>query len=304
MKSAPPWTIALALFTIYLVWGSTYLAIRVAVETLPPFLMAGARFIVAGVVLACVLVVARQFRANRSQWLQNGVAGIFMQLGGNGLVCWAEQEIPSGIATLIIAFNPMFFAIAEWLLHQCSDGKIGSLPNGTTIAGLLIGIVGLFLLVSPNEGNALNPWRVAALIIACLCWTIGASITRYGKHKCEPFSGAAIQMLIGGGVMLLTGFLVGEWNQWDIQKTSNASVLSWLYLVVAGSFIAYSAFAWLTQNASPVLVSTYAYINPAVAVFLGWAILNEEIYRQTLVSSIVIVIGVALISISKKKQTK
>jgi drug/metabolite transporter (DMT)-like permease len=111
-------------------------------------------------------------------------------------------------------------------------------------------------------------------------------------------------MLIGGGVMLLTGFLVGEWNQWDIQKTSTSSILSWLYLVVAGSLIAYSAFAWLTQNAPPVLVSTYAYINPAVAVFLGWAILNEEIYRQTLVSSIVIVIGVALISISKKRQTK
>lgn len=304
MKSASTWTIALALLTIYLVWGSTYLAIRVAVETLPPFLMAGARFIVAGVVLTSILVVVRQFRANRAQWLQNGVAGIFMQLGGNGLVCWAEQEIPSGIATLIIAFNPMFFALAEWLLFRSSKGKIGSLPNVMTIAGLLIGIVGLFLLVSPNEKSSLDPWRVAALIVACLCWTIGASITRYGKHKCEPFSGAAIQMLVGGGVMLLTGFFVGEWNHWDIQKTSTASFLSWLYLVVAGSLIAYSTFAWLTQNAPPVLVSTYAYVNPAVAVFLGWAILKEEIYRQTLLSSIVIVIGVALISFSKKKQTK
>lgn len=303
MTKPSTWLITAGLITIYLVWGSTYLAIRVAVETLPPFLMAGARFLVAGSVMAILLLIMRDFRASRSQWAWNAAIGALMLLGGNGLVSWAEQTIPSGIATLIVSFNPLMMVAAEWSVARTTRGKSGAKPNGLVFLGLGLGLVGLGLLVGPSLGStgkgSYDPLRIGAIVFACLTWTIGSMMSRYAKTPVDPLTGAAIQMLCGGVWLTVCGSLLGEWTATDWHGITGRSVLAWSYLVVAGSLIAFTTFVWLMRHASPTLISTYAYVNPVVAVFLGWLVLHEAVDSWTLVAALIIVAGVALITVGK-----
>jgi drug/metabolite transporter (DMT)-like permease len=303
MTKPPIWRVAAGLLTLYLIWGSTYLAIRVAVETLPPFLMAGIRFLVAGSILTAILWATGSFRASRSQWMLNVWISCLMLLGGNGLVGWAEQTIPSGIATLFVSFCPLMMVIAEWLVSRWTDGKFGARPNGLIFLGLGLGLLGLGLLVGPSLGfsgdNAYDPYRVGALIFACLTWTIGSMMSRYATDPVDPFTGSAIQMLCGGVWLVLTGSLVGEWQATDWHRVSGQSVIAWSYLVVAGSLIGFTTYVWLMNRASPTLVSTYAYVNPVVAVFLGWFLLHEVVNQWTLIAALIIVAGVALITVGK-----
>jgi drug/metabolite transporter (DMT)-like permease len=300
------WIIA-GLLVVYLVWGSTYLAIRVAVETMPPFLMAGVRFLVAGVVMALVLVAMKRFQATPKQWAFNILIGFFLLLGGNGLVSWAEQTVPSGIATLIVSFNPLMIVAAEWLIFSYSQGRMGAKPNAMVFAGMGLGLVGLGLLVSPSlyaeAGEGHDPWRIGAILLACLAWTIGSMMVRYSKKPVDPFTGSAIQMLGGGMWLVLFGGLVGEFSQANLSSYSYRSIIAWWYLVTAGSLLTFTTYVWLTKHASPTLVSTYAYVNPVVAVFLGWLMLNEVIDRNTYVAAAIIVAGVALITVGKGKGT-
>lgn len=281
---------------------------------MPPFLMAGARFVLAGCILALILAATRGLRANARQWRDNLVIGAFMLLGGNGLVVWAEKEIPSGIATLIISLNPIFVVIAEWLLAARAASRhpspqhapIGSRPNAHTLFGLALGFIGLGLLVGPaltaQDGSRLEPLRVLALVLACISWTIGSLATRNLSQPAEPFTGAAIQM-IGGGIWLaLAACLVGEPWHYSISAITPAAWFAWLYLLIAGSLIAFTAFVWLMKHCSPTSVSTYAYVNPIVAVFLGWLILDEIVGPRIFVAAAVIVCGVALITYSKQRQ--
>lgn len=306
----PPSALLIAggLGIIYLVWGSTYLAIKVAVETLPPFLMAGARFLVAGIVMAVVLLAIGRFRATGKQWLWNALVGLFMMVGGNGLVSWAEQTIPSGIATLIVAFNPLMMVTAEWLIWSRTKGGLGAIPNRIVFAGLAIGCCGLAMLVAPSlRGSGTSSYeliRVGAIVLACLTWTIGSMMTRYGGNPVDPFTGAAIQMLCGGLWLIGFGALLGEVATVQWERISNTSLAAWWYLVVAGSLVAFTTFVWLMKHASPTLISTYAYVNPVVAVFLGWLVLNEQIDAWTVLSAAVIVVGVATITWGKQKKSK
>lgn len=307
MESASRAWIIAGLLVVYLVWGSTYLAIRVAVETMPPFWMAGVRFLVAGTIMTLALMGMKKFHASPKQWLFNILIGFFLLLGGNGLVSWAEQTVPSGIATLVVSLNPLMIVAAEWLIFAYSRGRLGAKPNALVFVGMGIGLLGLGLLVSPSlyldDGGGHDPWRIGAIILACLAWTIGSMMVRYSNDPVDPFSGSAIQMLGGGVWLVLFGTLVGEMGQVDFSAFSHRSIIAWWYLVIAGSLLTFTTYVWLTKHASPTLVSTYAYVNPVVAVFLGWLMLNEVIDRNTYVAAAVIIAGVALITIGKGKRT-
>jgi drug/metabolite transporter (DMT)-like permease len=258
-----------------------------------------------------------------------------MLLGGNGLVSWACEEIPSGIATLIVAMNPLFFVAAEWLLGAWTQHKqntlasksievaqvpslgavvLAHLPNRWTQIGLVVGFLGLCILVAPSlasqslstEGLSsqgqvqLAPWRILALVGACLNWTIGSMYIRHARHAAAPMSGASIQMLAGAIFMFLASYLLGEMREFHWGQIAPEAWWSWAYLVVAGSLIGYTSFVWLMKHASPTLVSTYSYINPMIAVFLGWWILGEQVGPHVLVASVTIIAGVVMISWSKR----
>ncbi len=305
MASASRASIIAGLLIVYLVWGSTYLAIRVAVESMPPFLMAGVRFLVAGALMTLALIAMGKLKASPSQWLFNFWIGFFLLLGGNGLVSWAEQTIPSGIATLVISFNPLMIVAAEWIIYCYTKERLGAKPNALVFAGMGVGLVGLGLLVSPSlyaEGSGgHDPYRIGGILVACLAWTIGSMMVRYSKNPVDPFSGAAIQMLGGGMWLVLFGWFLGETSQCDIAAFSSRSILAWWYLVIAGSLLTFTTYVWLTKHASPTLVSTYAYVNPVVAVLLGWLMLNEVIDLNTCIAAVIIIAGVALITFGKGK---
>jgi len=292
---------------IYLIWGSTYLGIRVVVETIPPFLMASARFFVAGGLIAAYIAFTRGFKASSRQWRDNAIIGGFLCLGGNGLVSWAEQKIPSGIATLIISVGPLFIVLLDWAAHAIfRDNRRGTRPTVLTFVGLALGFAGLAVLVGPDVArqgvDGLDGLSVLGLIGACLFWGIGMLHTKYAHEPVEPFTGSAIQMLTGGGWLLLVSVLCGEPSRFDVAAVSGRSVFAWAYLVVFGSLIGFTTFVWLMKHSTPARVSTYAYVNPIVAVFLGWLILHEPVSPRIFVASAIIIAGVAIITTQKNKK--
>ena len=295
--------------TIYLVWGSTYLGIRVAVETLPPFLMASARFLVAGGLLAGWVAATRGFKVTRRQWLDNSIIGGLLLLGGNGMVSWAEQKVPSGIATLIISVSPLFIVLLDWLVLLIGrDPTRGTRPNLAIFLGLALGFIGLAVLVGPSLGTGvsqLDPWRVAALVFACFSWGLGSIYTRYARTPAEPFTASAIQMLAGCVWLLVVSLLMQEPMHFDFAAVSARSLTAWAYLVVAGSLIGFTTFVWLMKHSTPARVSTYAYVNPIVAVFLGWLIAHEPVSLRMFFAAGIIIAGVAIITTAKtlKAQT-
>jgi len=292
--------------TIYLVWGSTYLGIRVAVETLPPFLMSGARFLVAGGLIAGWIALTRGFRPTRRQWFDNAVIGALLLLGGNGMVSWAEQKIPSGIATLVVSLGPLFIVLLDWAVHSFGrDKSQGTRPNLATFVGVGLGITGLVVLVGPQLGegvNHLDPWRVGGLVLACFSWSAGSLYTRYARTPAEPFTGAAMQMLAGSVWLLLVSLLRGEPMHMDFAVVTARSVFAWSYLVVAGSLVGFTTFVWLMKHSTPARVSTYAYVNPIVAVFLGWMVLHESVSSRIFVAAAIIIAGVAIITTAKNSK--
>jgi drug/metabolite transporter (DMT)-like permease len=301
--------IVLGMLSIYIIWGSTYLAIRVAVETMPPFLMAGSRFFAAGIILATILICCSEFRLSKRQWIDSWIASFFMLLGGNGLVSWAEKSIPSGIATLIVALNPLFFFVAEWGMSRWHNPGNKPLPSqGLAIVGLVLGTLGLGILCAPDSvagsGLQLNWPSVLSVIAACLCWTIGSMYSRAVATPAMPLAGSAAQMLCGGIWLLVVGLMLGEHRSLSFSSMTASSVWAWLYLLTAGSLIAFPTFVWLMKHCSPTLVATYAYVNPIVAVLLGWWILGEPIGPQVIAASIAIVAGVAIITYSKRAARK
>lgn len=300
---------------IYIIWGSTYLGIRVAVETMPPFLMASARFLVAGAIVAGFIAISRGFRATAAQWRDNALIGGFLCLGGNGLVSWAEEKVPSGIATLVISAGPVFIVLMDWAFQAMFRKSAGSArPNLLTFVGLALGIVGLAILVGPDVlqqlggaglagADALDPWRIFGLLCATLFWGMGMIYMRYARTPAEPFTASGIQMLTGSVWLLGASAATGEWGRFDPMAISANSLLAWAYLVVFGSLIGFSTFTWLMKHSTPAKVSTYAYVNPVVAVFLGWWILNEPVGPRVFLAATIIIAGVALITVAKNRKT-
>ena len=301
-----------ALFTafgaVYIVWGSTYLAIRVAVESIPPLLMAGSRFLISGLLLYGFLWITKRIRPTAQQWRDNAIVGALLMLGGNGLVCWAEVKIPSSIATLMVSIGPVVVVLLDWLVLVIWKEKLGgSRPNLLTFVGLTLGFFGLALLVGPDVlkggGESGLDWLYAgALVLACVLWSIGSLVSRYAKNPAEPFTASAMQMLTGSFFLFVASFLFGEPGRFELAAVSEHSFWAWVYLTLVGSLVGFTAFIWLMKHSTPARVYTYTYVNPIVAVFLGWLILNEPVGSRLLIASGVIIAGVATITMAKTKK--
>lgn len=293
--------LTLAFAAIYLIWGSTYLGIRVAVETMPPFLMAAARFILAGTLLFAVLKLRGAAWPTGRQWFANTVIGTFLLLGGNGLVVWAELRVPSGITALLIGVGPLFIVLTEWAWPG------GTRPSAITAAALLLGFSGVTWLAAPWQSGAsggVNLAGVTAILGACVFWAIGSIYSRHAKHGAEPLLAAALQMLGGGAALFVVALLHGDFARFDVAAISSRSWTAFAYLVGAGSLVGFSTFVWLMKHSTPARVATYAYVNPIVAVFLGWLLLAEPITTRTLVASAIIVAAVAIITTEKSRRAK
>jgi drug/metabolite transporter (DMT)-like permease len=284
---APSWKVWGALWTVYLVWGSTYLAIRVMVETMPPLLAAGARFSVAGAVMVGVLSLRRSVRPTRAQLLSALLVGILLP-GANAVVSVAEQEVPSGLAALLIASVPLWVI----LLRRMAGESV----SRASVGAVLVGFAGVALLLRPGEqsGDA-TVLGLAAIVGAALMWASGSFASPRLSLPRDPLVSTGWQMLLGGLVILVVGLGSGEAGQVDFQAFSTRSVVALTYLVAIGSWVAFTAYAWLLQNAPISRVATYAYVNPVVAIILGWLILDEVITPITLVGAAIIVVSVALV---------
>lgn len=293
--------LVVAFAAIYLIWGSTYLAIRVAVDSMPPFLMAGARFILAGGLLFGWLTFRGASWPTRHQWIANAVIGTFLLLGGNGLVVWAEQFVPSGITALLIGASPLCIVLTEWAWPG------GTRPGAITMAALLMGFAGVTWLAAPWEnmdGGGLHQGGALAILAASVFWAIGSIYSRHSKHGADPVMASALQMLTGGIALLAVALPHGDAVALDIGAISPRSWWAFVYLVAMGSLVAFSTFVWLMKHSTPARVATYAYVNPIVAVFLGWLILDEPVTSRSLVASAIIVAAVAVITTVKGRAAK
>lgn len=293
---APMLQVAIALGAIYLIWGSTYLAIRFAIETIPPFLMASARYLTAGAMLYGWSRLRGAPRPRLIHWRSAVILGGLLLLLGNGGVVWAEQRVSSGLAALLVSTEPLWIVLFVWMREY---GR----PAGRVLLGLLLGFAGLVLLVRPSSSGGLDPLGVAAVMVASVSWAWGSLYGRRAKLPSSPLLGTSMQMLGGGGLLFLASALTGEPARLHLAAVSARSLLALAYLVIFGALIAFTAYVWLMRVAPPVLVSTYAYVNPVVAVFLGWALAGEPITRGTLIAAAVILAGVALISSTQGKGT-
>ena len=293
------WQLVLAFASVYLIWGSTYLAIKFAIETIPPFFMAGVRFLISGAILYTWARLRGAPRPTRIYWKTASIVGILLLLGGNGGVVWAEQRVPSGVAALIVAIVPVWIAIMEWL-HPG-----GRRPGWQVTAGLASGTMGLLLLASPGEsalGARVDLIGAGALVIATLCWATGSIKAKHSPLPDSPLLATGMEMLAGGAALMLMGLITGEAGQVNFGAMSEKSLLALLYLTTFGSLVGFTAYVWLLKVGSPTRAATYAYVNPVVAVFLGWLFANEPITPRTILAALVIVGGVVLITSAKTKQ--
>lgn len=285
--------IYLALTIVYLVWGSTYLAIRIGVEVTPPYLFASLRFFAAGSLLL-VFVLGRKLAmpTTRGDWITILCTSILLLVGANGLVTWSEQWVASNQAALMVATS------ALWMAGFGTLGSRGEPLSLATWAGLLVGFVGVAVLVGDGllQHSAPGP-AYLALIISPILWAMGSIYGRRHPLSCPPLVTAAFQMLIAGALMGLIGLAAGEGERW---RWTSQSWAAWAYLTVFGSCIGYAAYYWLVHNVTPALLGTYAYVNPAVAVLLGCWLGGESLNRLQLVGTGVILIGVVLVTLSQR----
>jgi drug/metabolite transporter (DMT)-like permease len=295
--SAPSRSRIIAAFAaVYVVWGSTYLAIRYAVESMPPFLMAAARFIVSGAILYAWARAKGSTRPTPLQWRDAAITGVLMLCFGNGLVGWAEQRVPSGLAALLVAVVPLWMVLIDWVLPR------GIRPRGLVIAGVLIGFAGLAVLVRPGTtagDGSLDRAAALVLIGASFAWACGSVFNRYGARPDSAALSTGLQMLGGSVGLVAIGVARGETSQLQLAHVTSQSWIGWLYLVSFGSLVGFTAYIFLLRTVSPAKASTYAYVNPLVAVFLGWAIAGESITTRTLRAAAIILAGVAMITASQ-----
>jgi drug/metabolite transporter (DMT)-like permease len=296
-------TMIAAFAAIYIVWGSTYLGIKYAIETFPPFIMAGSRFLFAGAVLYLIATRTAEYEKPKAvHWRSSLIVGTLLLLGGNGLVVIAQYHISSSLAALLVASEPFWIVLLSWLWLK--NGK----PGWRVALGLVVGFIGVMVLITGQdiEGGFLNggfyQWLgTFAVIGAAMSWAAGSI---YGLKAPMPRSSlltAGMQMTSGGAVLLLVSFLRGEWGTFDIAAVSTRSWLAVVYLIIFGSLIGFTAYSWLLKNAQPSLVATYAYVNPVVAVLLGWGIAGESLTMQMLAGAAIVVASVALVTRQKKK---
>jgi len=295
----PTWKTPFAFAIIYLVWGSTYLAIRIGVHEVPPFLFAAMRFLVAGLVLYGWMIARGERSPSAPQWASLSLLAVFFFVGDYGLVYWAEQRVPSGIAAVMMATIPMFMALWEIAFLQTQG-----LTLRLTLA-LLIGVSGVAVLMSHslNLGGApTDTLGAVALVAAAMCWSIASVLMRKLPLPPSRVMNSGAQMLAGGVFLALTSASLGEFRNFHPWTISRGAWLSLLYLVVAGSIIAFTAYVWLIRHESPTKVGTYAYVNPVVAVLLGYFIGNEALGLRTILGTLLVLISVVVITTTRAKK--
>jgi drug/metabolite transporter (DMT)-like permease len=286
------WRLVAALASVYIIWGSTYLAIRFAVETLPPFLMAGIRFILSG---GALYAWARLRGARKPDWLHwrsATIIGTLLLLGGNGGVVWAEQFVPSGLTALLITSEPLWVVLLVWLMPG------GNRPTGGVVLGMFLGLFGILLLVGPGhllDGRGVHLGGATVLFLASLSWAVGSLYSSKARLPDSAVLSTGMQMLAGGIVLTVFGTLMGDWSRLVLQNVSARSLFSLAYLALFGSIIGFSSYFWLLRNTTLTRASTYAFVNPVVAVFLGWAFAGETITSRTLSATAIIVVAVMLV---------
>lgn len=290
---------ALAFAAIYLIWGSTYLGIRIAIETMPPFLMAGIRFGSAGLILYLFLRIRGVASGRPVHWASALVLGSAMLAGGNGLVTWAEQYVPSGIAAVMIATVPLWMVLLDaWPFR-------GSRLTPASVTGLIVGFLGVVVLVAPGQDglSAIHRMGAIALIVAALSWSLGSLGARRLPVPKESLMTAAMQMICGGGVLLVWGLLAGEAAVFDVGAISMRSWIALIYLVTFGSILALGCYVWLMKVSTAASVSTYAFVNPLVAVVLGWLFAGESFGARAIGATALILLAVVFLQRAQARRT-
>ena len=299
-RHRPVWKTLLAFAIIYFVWGSTFLAIRVGVREVPPFLLAAIRFSIAGLVLYSWTRARGERSPSPRQWASVSLLAVLIFVGDYGLLFWAEQRVPSGLAAVMLATIPAFMALSEiiFLKTQRLTARLA--------AALLIGLGGVAVLVSRslNLGGApIDPRGAAALIVAAICWSVAAAFARRLPLPDSKVLSSGAQMLAGGIFLGFTAVARGEFHNFHPSTVSQSAWLALLYLIVAGSIIAFTAYVWLLHHESPTKVGTYAYVNPLVAVLLGYFLGREALGPRTILGTLCILISVVLITTTSAKKT-
>ena len=286
--------IILAFAAVYIIWGSTYLGIRYAIETLPGFLMAGTRFFIAGAILFTWAKLHGDRVGSLSQWRRAFVIGALLLLVGNGGVTWAEKYIPSGLAALAVATEPLWVVVLNW-------AAIHRRPNATVLLGVLIGLVGVGLLFSGGLNNgqhvsALSLAGVGVVLLASLAWAGGSVYASRRPIQASTSMAAGMQMMAGGSLLLLLALTTGDLKRLNLAAASWVSLSAFGYLLVFGSLVGFTAYSWLLRHVTTASAATYAYVNPVVAVFLGWLLAHEPVTLRMLLAAAVIVGSVVLIT--------
>jgi drug/metabolite transporter (DMT)-like permease len=286
-------TLVLTAFAaVYIVWGSTYLAIRIGIESFPPLILAGLRHITVGLFLYPILRKMTGIKPTSANWRTAVVAGALLLFVGNGGVSWAEQTVPSGVAALLVATVSLWLVIVDWL----RPGGVRPVPR--VAMGLLMGFAGLALLVGPAHlggSERVDPRGAAVLVVASLAWACGSVYSKYGGMPSSPMLAVAMQSFAGGVILLIAGLFTGEFHRLHLGAISLRSWLALGYLIVFGSGIGFSAYIYILHKSTAARVATYAFVNPVVALFLGWLIVGETITLRTVIAAAVILTAVILV---------
>jgi drug/metabolite transporter (DMT)-like permease len=301
------WSVLAAFAAIYFVWGSSYVFIHFGVETIPPFLLGGVRFTIAGLLMMGWARTHGAAAPTRAHWRAASIAGFMMFLINNGAIIWASQYVPSGLLALLIAATPLWMVLFDWWRPTLKGRQTGGIrPNNLVFAGLLLGLVGVALLVNPAKaaGSSAN-YMIGILVVFLLAtsaWAGGSIYTRQAQLPDSPILCTGMQLFTGGLMLLALSVVTGETNSFTIAQVSARSALSVCYLIMAGSIIGFGSYIWLLRVSNPARVATYAYVNPIVAVGLGWALAGEPINERTLLAAAVIIAAVMLVNTARTRK--
>lgn len=296
------WLEFTALGLIYFIWGSTYLGISVAIETMPPLIMAGTRFVIAGLMLLAWKWPRHGARPTAIHWRSALIVGSLMLLGGNGGVTVAEEYgVPTGFVALMIGAVPIWITVLNWLFFGAPR------PNGRMALGLAAGLSGLVLLLGPSTlvsgEEAVDPTGVLLLIMAALTWATGSLYSRKGALPDAPLLATGMEMFMGGVALFAVATVRGEWGDLDLALISGKSLIALVYLTLIGSLVAFTAYTWLLRNTTPTRAASYGYVNPVVAMLLGWFVLDEVITLRMIVAAAIIIGSVRVITSLRAQQT-
>jgi drug/metabolite transporter (DMT)-like permease len=300
--NAPRRHIVAAFAAVYVIWGSTYLAIRYAVETIPPFIMGGTRFVIAGLILYAWSRKRGAEAPTSAQWRAAAVTGVLLLVGGNGAVIWSEQHVASGLVALIVAIVPLWMVALDWLRPG------GTRPGRAVFVGLALGLIGLALLIGPDAiaphgASKIDVREALVPVFGSMLWAGGSIFSRYAPRPSSAQMATGMQMLTGGAAFLVVSLIAGEPRHFSIAAVTTPSLIGYLYLLTFGSLLGFTAYIYLLGATTPAKASTYAYVNPVVAVILGWAVAGEPFTLRMFVAAAIILGAVALITLANAKRS-